>query len=61
MVRILYLIFLIVTDKASHVEVNAHESEVGAVAVNAEGTLVASASVRGTIIRIFSAEDGKIM
>jgi len=30
-------------------------------AVNHEGTLVASASIRGTIIRIFSAEDGKCL
>lgn len=42
-------------------EINAHESEVGALAVNAEGTLIASASIRGTIIRVFSAEDGKCL
>jgi hypothetical protein len=51
----------IVTDKGTNVEINAHESDVGALAVNGEGTLVASASVRGTIIRVFSAEDGKIL
>lgn len=55
------IIGILVTDKASNVEINAHESDVGALAVNSEGTLVASASVRGTIIRIFSAEDGKIL
>ena len=49
------------TEKGLHVEINAHESDVGALAVNAEGTLVASASIRGTIIRIFSAEDGKCL
>lgn len=49
------------TEKGIHVEINAHESEVGALAVNSEGTLIASASIRGTIIRIFSAEDGKCL
>ena len=48
-------------EKGSPVEINAHESDVGALAVNADGTLVASASTRGTIIRIFSAEDGKCL
>lgn len=55
--KLLYL----VGDKGANVEINAHESEVGALGVNSEGTLVASASIRGTIIRIFSAEDGKCM
>lgn len=50
-----------VTDKGLHININAHESEVGVLAVNHEGTLVASASVKGTIIRIFSAEDGKCL
>jgi autophagy-related protein 18 len=36
----------------------AHESEVGALAVNSEGTLIATASTKGTIIRIFSSEEG---
>ena len=49
------------TEKGSVVEINAHESDVGALAVNADGTLVASASTKGTIIRIFSAEDGKCL
>lgn len=57
----LNLFIIIVSEKAAIVEINAHESEVGALAVNYEGSLVASASIRGTIIRIFSAEDGKIM
>lgn len=33
----------------------------GALAVNAEGTLIASASTKGTIIRIFSAEEGVLL
>lgn len=33
----------------------------GALAVNAEGTLIASASTKGTIIRIFSAEEGHLL
>jgi hypothetical protein len=56
--EITILFCFIVGDKGAIVEINAHESDVGALAVNCEGTLVASASTRGTIIRIFSAEDG---
>lgn len=41
--------------------VQAHESDVGALAVNPEGTLIASASTKGTIIRIFSGEDGSML
>ena len=49
------------SEKGAAVEINAHESDVGALAVNGDGTLVASASTKGTIIRIFSAEDGKCL
>lgn len=30
-------------------------------AVNSEGTLIATASIRGTIIRIFSVEEGELL
>ena len=33
----------------------------GALAVNAEGTLIATASTKGTIIRIFSSEEGVLL
>jgi len=37
----------------------AHETEIGALSVNLEGTLIASASVKGTLIRIISVESGE--
>lgn len=39
--------------------VTAHESEIGALTVNADGTLMASASTKGTVIRILSVEGGE--
>jgi hypothetical protein len=51
----------LVVDKSIESIIQAHESEVGALAVNADGTLIATASVRGTIIRIFSAEEGVLL
>jgi WD40 repeat protein len=51
----------IVVDKSIESVIQAHESDVGALAVNAEGTLIASASQKGTIIRIFSAEEGHLL
>jgi isoaspartyl peptidase/L-asparaginase-like protein (Ntn-hydrolase superfamily) len=52
---------LLVVDKSIEGKIQAHESDVGALAVNAEGTLIASASTKGTIIRIFSAEEGHLL
>lgn len=39
----------------------AHEQDIGALTVNAEGTLIATASVKGTLIKIFSAEEGELL
>lgn len=36
--------------------INAHQSEVGCVALSPPGTLVASASRRGTLIRLFDTQ-----
>ena len=52
------IIFILVVDKSIENTILAHESEVGALAVNIEGTLIATASTKGTIIRIFSSEEG---
>ena len=56
----LFLILLVV-DKSIESIIQAHESDVGALAVNSEGTLIATASTKGTIIRIFSAEEGVLL
>ncbi|WFD32734.1 pre-rRNA processing protein [Malassezia sp. CBS 17886] len=41
--------------------VRAHKSRIGALAVNANGSLLATASHVGTIIRVFSLPDGKLL
>lgn len=35
------------------VTVNAHQSEIACLAINQQGTLVASASMKGTLIRVW--------
>jgi len=50
-----------VVDKSIDNTIAAHESDVGAMAVNAAGTLIASASTRGTVIRVWSAENGQLL
>ncbi len=41
--------------------ISAHESEVGALTLNSQGTLIATASIKGTIIKIFSSEEGTLL
>lgn len=41
--------------------IQAHESELGAISVNPDGTLIASASQKGTVIKIFSADGGETL
>lgn len=40
---------------------NGHESQIACLAINHEGTLLATASDKGTIIRIFKIEDGSLV
>lgn len=42
-------------------EIKAHQNEIVALVMNQEGTLVASASERGTIIKIFQTKDGALI
>jgi len=39
----------------------AHDTEIGAMAVNPEGTMIASASARGRIIKIYSTDGGEVV
>ena len=41
--------------------INAHESNISFLAMNSEGTLLATSSDKGTLIRIFKAEDGTFL
>jgi WD40 repeat protein len=45
----------------SPVFIQAHENELAAIALNTEGTLVATASMRGTLIRVFNTETAQPM
>lgn len=42
-------------------EINAHQTEITALTMNYDGTLVASSSERGTIIKIFRTKDGALI
>ena len=53
--------FLIVVDKSIDLVIPAHDTEVGAIAVNPDGTLIASASERGHIIKIYSTDAGEVV
>lgn len=48
-------------DKSTELVIPAHDTDIGAIAVNAEGTLIASASTRGHIIKIFSTDSGEVV
>ena len=50
-----------VVDKSIETKIQAHDKEVGALTVNSEGTLIATASINGTIIKIFNAEEGELL
>ena len=41
--------------------IQAHETDLGALSVNPDGTLIASASQRGTVIKIHSADGGETL
>ena len=42
-------------------EINAHKNEIIALVMNYDGSLIASASERGTIIKIFKSKDGSLL
>ena len=49
---------LIVSEKGIESKIYAHDQELGALTINGEGTLIATASIKGTLIKIFSLEEG---
>ena len=49
---------MLVVDKSIENTINAHDSDIGALALNSQGTLIATASIKGTVIKIFSSEEG---
>ena len=51
----------LVVDKSIDLVIPAHDTEVGAIAVNPDGTLIASASERGHIIKIYSTDAGEVV
>ena len=56
----IYIYFLVV-DKSIDLCIVAHDTEIAAIAINPEGTLIASASMRGHIIKIFSCDGGEVV
>lgn len=46
-------------DESGNFEIKAHEAAINALAINYDGKLCATASEKGTLIRIFSTQDGK--
>ena len=56
--RYLRVNWTVVSEKSTEIKIQAHDQEIGALALNSEGTLLACASIKGTIIRIFSSEEG---
>lgn len=50
-----------VVDKSIDLVIPAHDTEIGAMAVNPDGTLIASASSRGHIIKIYSTDGGEVV
>ena len=52
---------ILVVNKSIDLVIPAHDTEVGAMAVNPDGTLIASASERGHIIKIYSTDGGEVV
>lgn len=48
-------------ENSSSTEVKAHEASISAISISQDGKLCATASDKGTLIRIFSSEKGKLM
>ena len=60
-IKIFICLMFIVVDKSIDLNIPAHDTEVGSLAVNPDGTLIASASNRGHIIKIYSTDGGEVV
>jgi WD40 repeat protein len=61
LIEIMMSFIFLVVDKSIDLVIPAHDTEVGSLAVNPEGTLIASASNRGHIIKIYSTDGGDVV
>jgi WD40 repeat protein len=61
LIEIMMSFIFLVVDKSIYLVIPAHDTEVGSLAVNPEGTLIASASNRGHIIKIYSTDGGDVV
>lgn len=52
---------MLVSEKSIMTSIEAHESEVAYITVNPEGTLIATASIKGTKLKVFSADNGQTL
>ena len=59
--RFFFIHSFLVVDKSIDLVIPAHDTEIGAMAVNPDGTLIASASKRGHIIKIYSTDGGEVV
>lgn len=48
-------------DDQSNITIKAHQSEIGCLELNKDGTILATASEKGTIIRIYKTSDGSLI
>ena len=53
------MLLFIVAEKSMKVTIQAHDDPLGVLAVNPNGTLIASADTSGRVIKIFSADGGE--
>ena len=48
-------------EKSQELDINAHNSQINCISINSDGSLVATASVNGHIVRVFSISNGQFI
>ena len=61
MVSFSIFIYFLVVDKSIDLTIPAHDTEIAVIAINPEGTLIATASMRCHIIKIFTSDGGDVV